>query len=138
MSNHTPHDVVKHLEWLRRAYLAIVICAAIGIGILFYLIVHQRNQLSNQTQEIQRQTLAIQKQRRDTLFRECKDTNQRHDQAINVLKRLLVKSGVPPAKQRASAQPVTELINALQPRQNCGNLVNRVAPKPKPLPSANQ
>lgn len=92
-------------------------------------VIHQQRQIKNTAKEAASAAHAIQRNRLDTISRNCTDQNLRHDAAITALYSLLQKSGVPPARQDKAAQPIIQLIDALAPSQDCRKLVTAASPQ---------
>lgn len=135
------------------AYVIINTMAAIIFAILFGLWIHQNRQLHHQasiakvlavkakelsantrtlTKQNEKLIVKIQNERRDLLYRGCRDQNARHDDSLTALKKLLRKSGVSQTRRIAAYQQTKILIDALVPKYNCVKLANRfVKPTPK-------
>lgn len=140
----------KYLYHLKHQPFGVLLntVAAIAFAIFFILWLNQNQAIKsnaqtaktlaantrNLTQENARLLIKVQNQRRDLLYRGCRDQNSRHDDSLVALKKLLKKSGVSQARRTAAYQQTKVLIDALVPKYNCVKLANRfVKPNKKPI-----
>lgn len=98
------------VEAERRLYLLLVIAAAIAIGVLFGLIVHEQKQITHQTQ-------VIQEQRYDSAIRRCEDVNDRHARTLDALTALLANGHSSNPQHTQSI--IVPLVNAILPYRDC-------------------
>lgn len=84
------------------------------------------------TRDVARLARAIQRQRVDSILRNCKAQNGRHANTIRALDVLI--SRLPPGPERVRAKANRKgtvfLLNQIVPYQNCRKLVAKTAPTP--------
>lgn len=124
-------EYIKRLRTQRIIFLIINVVAALSIAILFWAIVHQQGQ-------IRKAAADIQQERYSSILRSCLDQNERHDDAIKTLNKLLTKSGVSKARRKASRRTTIQFINALAPKRDCIKVVADTVGKELPPPSVNR
>lgn len=114
----------------RWAALTIWVCAFSAIVI--WSVIQTRNNVH-----------AIQQNRKEVIFNNCRNQNMRHDATIIELNKLALqilskaKNPTVKAQLRRSIRYNIELINAIVPRQDCAKVLQRtLAGQPAPLPSS--
>lgn len=75
--------------------------------------------------KVARNSAEIQQERKESIRRNCKDSNERHDKTLSRLKQLLSKSPQSEAEKTATFKSTEFIINALVPKQDCEKLVER-------------
>lgn len=93
-------------------YLLLVFVGVLYTTFLLAVVIHQQHAINNSTR-------AIQDQRRELIYGNCQDQNERNARAVKVLNRLLIKSGVSKKRREASRGTTILFINALAPVKNC-------------------
>lgn len=123
-----PKNNERTFDALPWVYILIIIACAAATSIMIFFVVHQNGQIKKQAIASHNLSITIQKERSRSVFRSCRDQNQRHADAINALYSLLKKSGVPQKRRKAAAKPAVTFINALAPHRNCYKLLQRTVP----------
>lgn len=132
-------------------YVIMITMIAVGMSILmpWLLIQNQqinRNAITAKVLAVKTRDLAkenahllkkVQNNRRDLIYKNCRDQNIRHRGSLKALRSLLKKSGVNKARQDQAFAQTAILINALVPHRNCVELANNtVKPPTKKLPGS--
>lgn len=110
-------------RWRLLAVYFVVFTAVMG-----NLVLDNRNATENNRKLIilvAKNTAEIQKERTDSILRNCTDSNKRHHDTLKVLKKLLDKNPQPAAQKIAVYKSTKYIINALVPKQNCKKLIAR-------------
>ena len=120
----------QYVRTIRIAFMVICIVAAFAVGIGAFIVVHQQS-------EIQHETALIQQQRFESVFRACRQQNERNHKTIVTLRKLVVKL---PQSERAQAKSAVKdnilLIDALAPVENCYRAAYlSVTRPPAPVPN---
>lgn len=127
---------IKHLKE-QPFYIVLNTLAAISFAVLFSWLYVQNSQLHHQAKDAKilaaknsQLVNKIQNNRRDLIYKSCRDQNKRHGDSLKALRKLLAKSGVSKARQNQSFRETKTLIDALVPKRNCVALAsNTVKPK---------
>lgn len=107
---------------MAKTWLTAIACVAIiAFGFIAGLSITRVNNLSQQRHA------DIEQERTDSIIRNCRDTNHRHDNAIGKLDALVQAIKNPQQRRRAERGigGTVALIDALVPKQDCGALVRR-------------
>lgn len=128
-----PKNNKRTFDALPWVYIIIIIACAVSTAILLYIVVQNQHKIRKQAVASKNLGLRIQQERSRSVFRSCRDQNQRHTDAINALYTLLKKSGVPQKRRKAAAKPAVTFINALAPHHNCYKLLERTVPTHPPI-----
>jgi hypothetical protein len=111
-------------EFQRWLFLSVVISCALGVAVLFVLILKDRNHISAQNREIQQQ-------RYDAAFHNCLDQNKRHDDTLRTLRQEIAALTDGQKIRAERSEKFTEiLIDSLVPHRNCIKVANTVLHPP--------
>lgn len=131
--------VRKYIDHFKHSpfYVILNTIAAISFAALFMWVYSQNSTNNRQTKNTaalvaQNSQLLrkIQNNRRDLIYKNCREQNQRHHNSLQALITLLKKSGVSKPRQAKAFKQTKIFIDALVPTRNCVKLANVVI-KPK-------
>lgn len=135
---------VRHLKH-SPVYVIINTLAAIAFAVLFTWVYSQNTTLHKQDRETKALALSnrnltkqninllkkVQNNRRDLIWKGCREQNARHNGSLAALKSLLKKSGVSQTRRSQAYQQTKILIDALVPIRNCAKLANNSVKPPR-------
>jgi predicted PurR-regulated permease PerM len=143
----TRYDPGTRLQFVRRHAAAIITTLMTLVVILTLALVQIEVQLSNQVTAVHHQAQAIQLEsqardaaiqagRADSIRLACDETNQRHDDVIDKLDKLIARypeGSVRRAQAKRNRAATVTLLEAIVPKQNCEQRVSRLLQALPPL-----